>query len=280
MAAIRKIWIGAVAGVTVVLAGCGSVDPQPLGSSSVRPTTTITAPVSIATPSVAPAVTPAGRPGAGSPGAPAPSAGASTAPAKTAGPPELATGTVVLRTVTLSGIPVPGVPVYLSLQQPCDPAGNDIPVGETVETLRRDGVTDEQGRAAFVTEIGCYRFGMTAPAGTNPVPEGMHSVFLVNPGGTATGQLRFQDTPPEPAPACAESTIETELGVDAGPVATIADCDGQWGVIRWDTPGDNQRLITRTSGAWTTYIGFPHDICWSSAVTDGVPERLRTYFNC
>ncbi|MFI6569029.1 hypothetical protein [Nocardia fluminea] len=171
MAAIRKIWIGAVAGVTVVLAGCGSGDPQPPGSSSVRPATTITAPVSIATPSVAPAVTPAGRPGGGSPGGPAPSVGASTAPAKTA-------------------------------------------------------------------------------------------------------------RPPEPAPACAESAIETELGVDAGPVATIADCDGQWGVIRWDTPGDNQRLITRTSGTWTTYVGFPHDICWSIAVTDGVPERLRTYFNC
>ncbi|MFF2391206.1 hypothetical protein [Nocardia sp. NPDC058114] len=276
MAAIRKIWIGAVAGVTMVLAGCGGVDPQAPGSSSARPTTTRTAPISVATPNPAPAVTPADRPGAGSSN----SVGASTAPAKTARPPELATGTVVLRTVTLSGIPVPGVPVYLSLQQPCDPASNDIPVGETVETLRRDGVTDEQGRAAFATEIGCYRFGMTAPAGTNPVPEGMHSLFLVTPGGTATGQLRFQDTPPEPAPACAESTIETELGVDPGPVATIADCDGQWGVIRWETPGDNQRVITRTSGTWSTYVRFPHDICWSSAVADGVPDRLRTYFNC
>ncbi|MFC9662314.1 hypothetical protein ACFVJ5_18935 [Nocardia sp. NPDC127606] len=276
MAAIRTIWIGAVAGATVVLAGCAGGDPQAPGSSSARPTTTITAPISIATPSAAPAVTPAGRPGA----APSHSVGASTAPAKTARPPEVATGTVVLRTVTLSGIPVPGVPVYLSLQQPCDPSGHDIPVGETVETLRRDGVTDEQGRAAFVTEIGCYRFGMTAPAGTNPVPEGMHSLFLITPGGTATGQLRFQDAPPEPAPACAESTIETELGVDPGPVATIPDCDGQWGVIRWDTPGDNQRVITRTSGTWTTYVRFPHDICWSSAVADGVPDRLRPYFAC
>ncbi|MFD4457562.1 hypothetical protein [Nocardia sp. NPDC058480] len=278
MTAIRKTWIGVVAGMTIVLAGCGSGDPQ--GPAAPRPTTTITAPNSVTAPSAAPAVTQAGPPPAASPGGPPNSVGVPTAPAVTARPPEPATGTVVLRTVTLSGIPVPGVPVHLSLQQPCDPSSNDIPVGETVETVRRDGVTDEQGRAAFITEIGCYRFGMTAPAGTNPVPEGMHTLFLVTPGGTATGQLRFQDTPPEPAPACAESTIESELGVDPGPTATIPDCDGQWGVIRWDTPGDNQRVITRTSGTWTTYVIFPHDTCWAGAAADGVPDRLRTYFNC
>ncbi|WP_446223246.1 hypothetical protein ACTWPB_26680 [Nocardia sp. IBHARD005] len=276
MTAIGKTWLGVVAGMTVLLVGCGSGDPQRPGSSPARPTTTISAPISVATPSAAPA--PAGRPSATSLAGRPTSVGVSTTPATTAQSPEPATGTVVLRTVTLSGIPVPGVPVHLSLQQPCDPSSKDIPLGETMETLRRDGVTDEQGRASFITEIGCYRFGMTAPAGTNPVPEGMHTLFLVTAGGTATGQLRFQDTAPEPA--CAEATIETELGVDPGPVATIPDCDGQWGVIRWDTPGDNQRVITRASGTWTTYVRFPHDICWSSASADGVPERLRSYFSC
>lgn len=278
MTAIRKTWIGVVAGVTLLLGACAGSDPQAPGSSSARPSTTTGAPISVATPSAAPAVVPGGPPVATSAG-PNP-ARPSTTPAITAPPPEPSTGTVVLHTATLSGIPVPGVPVYLSLQQPCDPASNDIPVGETVETLRRDGVTDEQGRAAFITEIGCYRFGMTAPAGTNPVPEGMHTLFLVTPGGTATGQLRFQDTTPGPASACAESTIETELAVDPGPAATIPDCDGQWAVIRWDTPGDNQRVITRTSGTWTTYVRFPHETCWSTASADGVPDRLRSYFNC
>ncbi|MGY0500534.1 hypothetical protein ACWZHB_18765 [Nocardia sp. FBN12] len=280
MTAIGKTWIGVVAGATLLLAACGGGDPQTSAPSSVRPTIASSAPISVATPSAAPAVVPGGPPSGTSAGGQSNSALASTTPAATARPPELATGTVVLNTVTLSGIPVPGVPVHLSLQQPCDPASNDIPVGETVETLRRDGVTDEQGRAAFVTEIGCYRFGMSAPLGTNPVPEGMHTLFLLTPGGTATGQLRFQDTTPEPAPACAESTIETELGVDPGPAATIPDCDGQWAVIRWDTPGDNQRVITRTAGTWTTYVRFPHDTCWSSASADGVPDRLRAYFNC
>ncbi|WP_410869737.1 hypothetical protein [Nocardia sp. A7] len=274
MTAIGKTWIGVIAGATLLLAACGGGDPQVSGSSSVRPTNTSTAPISVATPSPAPGVVPGGPPTITSVG------GRPSSAPTTAQPPAAATGTVVLRTVTLSGIPVPGVPVHLSLQQPCDPSSNDIPVGETAETLRRDGVTDDQGRAAFVTEIGCYRFGMTAPAGTNPVPEGMHTLFLVTPGSTATGQLRFQDTPREPASACTESTIETELGVDPGPAATIADCDGQWGVIRWNTPGDNQRVITRTSGTWATYVIFPHNTCWSSASADGVPARLRGYFNC
>ncbi|MFI6221766.1 hypothetical protein ACIBEH_14520 [Nocardia salmonicida] len=280
MTAIGKTWIGVLAGVTVLLTACGGGDPQAPGSSSARSATTVTSSIPIATPSAAPAVIPGGPAPTTRAGAPSKSVGAPTAPAMTATPPAAATGTVVLRTVTLSGAPVPGVPVHLSLQQPCDPSNNDIPLGETVETVRRDGVTDEQGRAAFVTEIGCYYFGMTAPSGTNPVPEGMHTLFLVAPGGTATGELRFQDAAPEPAPACAESTIEAELGVDPGPVATIPDCDGRWGVIRWDTPGDNQRLITRTSGTWTTYVRFPHDTCWTTAAADGVPARLRTYFNC
>ncbi|WP_194824275.1 hypothetical protein [Nocardia sp. XZ_19_231] len=280
MTAIGKTWIGVVAGVTVLLTACGTGDPQVPGSNSARSTTTVTASIPIATPSAAPAVISGGPASTAGEGGPSKSVGAPTAPAMTATPPAAATGTVVLRTVTLSGVPVPGVPVHLSLQQPCDPSSNDIPLGETVETVRRDGVTDEQGQASFVTEIGCYHFGMTAPSGTNPVPEGMHALFLVTPGSTATGKLRFQDTPTEPAAACAESTIESELGVDPGPAATIADCDGQWGVIRWDTPGDNQRLITRTSGTWTTYVRFPHDTCWTTATADGVPARLRTYFNC
>ncbi|MEU4414651.1 hypothetical protein [Nocardia salmonicida] len=280
MTAIGKTWIGVLAGVTVLLSACGGGDPQAPGSSSARSTTTVTSSIPIATPSAAPAVIPGGPAPTTRAGAPSKSVGAPTAPAMTATPPAAATGTVVLRTVTLSGAPVPGVPVHLSLQQPCDPSNNDIPLGETAETVRRDGVTDEQGRAAFVTEIGCYYFGMTAPSGTNPVPEGMHTLFLVAPGGTATGELRFQDAAPEPASACAESTIEAELGVDPGPVATIPDCDGRWGVIRWDAPGDNQRLITRTSGTWTTYVRFPHDTCWTTAAADGVPARLRTYFNC
>ncbi|MFE9784088.1 hypothetical protein ACFYO7_01770 [Nocardia salmonicida] len=277
MTAIGKTWIGVLAGVTVLLTACGSGDPQVPGS---RSTTTVTASIPIATASAAPAVIPGGPAPAAREGGPSKSVGAPTAPAMTATPPAATTGTVVLRTVTLSGVPVPGVPVHLSLQQPCDPSNNDIPLAETVETVRRDGVTDEQGRAAFITEIGCYYFGMTAPSGTNPVPEGMHTLFLVTAGGTVTGELRFQDVPPEPAPACAESTIESELGVDPGPAATIPDCDGQWGVIRWDTPGDNQRLVTRTSGTWTTYVRFPHDTCWTTATADGVPARLRTYFNC
>ncbi|MFD4432899.1 hypothetical protein [Nocardia sp. NPDC058497] len=273
----KKTWIGVIAGVTTLfLAGCGADGPQTPGtSSSVRPTTaTSTSRPPVVTP-------PTGGPATAAPIDTTPGAtGVPTTPAQPGPPPAPARGTVVLRTATLSGVPVPGVPVYLSLQQPCDPASHDIPVGETTETQRLDGVTDSSGLAAFTTTTGCYRFGMTAPAGTNPVPEGMHSLFLVDAGATVTGALRFQDTPSEPAPACAEPTIETELGVDPGPDALITLCDGRWAVVSWNSQGDNQRIITRSSGTWTTYVGFPHDTCWTEATAAGVPDSMRRYFSC
>ncbi|GGK41994.1 hypothetical protein GCM10011591_11860 [Nocardia camponoti] len=189
-------------------------------------------------------------------------------------------GTIEVTTVTLGGSPVPGVSVRLSLQRPCDPATHDIPLGETSEVKRLDGVTNMQGKVSFTAETGCYYLGMTAPPGTSPVPEGMHTIFLVNPGDTATGKLRFNDVQPQVG-VCDEATIETELGVNPSPVATIDKCDGKWAVIRWDTPGDNQRLVTRVPGRWQTYTIFPHDICWSAAEREGVPPALRTYFsNC
>ncbi|MFD6392907.1 hypothetical protein [Nocardia sp. NPDC060259] len=275
----RKTWIGVVAGVTALfLAGCGAGDPQVSGTSSAARPTSTSRPSVVTPPSGAPATA---APATVAPIDTAPGTTAvPTTPAQPGPPPTPTTGTVVLRTATLSGVPVPGVPVYLSLQQPCDPASHDIPVGETTETQRLDGVTDTSGLAVFTTVTGCYRFGMTAPAGTDPVPEGMHSLFLVDQGATVTGQLRFQDAAPEPAPACAESTIETELGVDPAPAADIGECDGQWAVISWATPGDNQRIITRTSGTWTTYVLFPHTTCWDTATADGVPDSLRRYFNC
>ncbi|MFD5180465.1 hypothetical protein ACFWM1_31965 [Nocardia sp. NPDC058379] len=275
MIALRKTWIGVVAGVTLLLAGCGGDGPRTVdSSSSVRPSsvTSTSRPPVIVPPSEAPVTS--------APPVTRPPVGTSAAPtsARTTPPPTPATGTVVLRTATLSGVPVPGVPVRLSLQQPCDPAGHDIPVGETTETQRQEGVTDAAGLAVFTAATGCYHFGMTAPAGTNPVPEGMHSLFLVEAGATVTGNLRFQDT--APAPACAEATVETELGVDAGPVATISHCDGRWAVVSWDSPGDNQRIITRATGTWATYVQFPHDTCWAEASAAGVPDTLRHYFSC
>ncbi|MFC6012706.1 hypothetical protein [Nocardia lasii] len=273
MTATGKTWIGVIAGMTLLVTACGGGEPQ--APSTPRPSVTSTAPAPTAT------AAPADAPDDATPGAPAPTVVAPPEPgaSTTAPPPESATGTIVLRTVTVSGVPVPAVPVRLSLRRPCDPVGHDIPLGETTEALRRDGITDDQGSATFTVPTGCYHFGMTAPAGTNPVPEGMHSLFLVTPGSTITGKLRFNDA--APASACAESTIETELGVDMAPAATISDCDEQWAVVRWDSPGDNQRVITRTSGTWTTYVLFPHVTCWTTAFTDGVPQPLRHYFhNC
>ncbi|WP_249040431.1 hypothetical protein [Nocardia cyriacigeorgica] len=200
-------------------------------------------------------------------------------PAQPAPPPAQAAGTAVIRTQTLSGVGVPGVPVNVRLVQPCDPATRDIPVGTTTEVLRRDGITDASGVISFEVPVGCYYFGMDPPPGTTPVPEGMHSLFITRAGETVVGTLRFED--PGLSPPCAADTIERDLGVGpdlANASATVSDCDGQWAIIVWDTPGDSQRLVRHDGTTWTTYVAFPHEICWSQAVADGVPSRFERYF--
>ncbi|MEV0683561.1 hypothetical protein AB0I35_06800 [Nocardia sp. NPDC050378] len=264
MGAVRKAWIGVVAGAVVLLAGCASDEPRVVNSSRV-PSTLAQPPV--ATPPDA-AITV--RPIEATTGMSA----TRTTAARPSPPPTPATGTIVLRTETVSGVAVPDVPVHLSRQEPCDPAGHDIPVGETSETQRLDAVTDGDGRAVFTVPVGCYYFGMTAPAGTNPVPEGMHSAFLTTAGSTVEGLLRFQDT----AGSCHPDGISADLGMLDN--AAVIDCDGTWAVIRFATPGDNQRIIRRVDGTWTTYVLFPNETCWSTAESDGVPARLRPYFTC
>ncbi|WP_228792671.1 hypothetical protein [Nocardia cyriacigeorgica] len=201
------------------------------------------------------------------------------APSQPVPPPAQAYGTAVIRTQTLSGVGVPDVPVNVRLVQPCDPATRDIPVGETTEVLRRDGVTDASGVTSFEVPVGCYYFGMDPPPGTTPVPEGMHSLFITRAGETVDGTLRFEE--PGLPPPCAAETIERDLGVGpelANASATVSDCDGRWAIIVWDTPGDSQRLVRHDGTTWSTYVAFPHETCWSQAVADGVPGRFEKYF--
>ncbi|MFI6867007.1 hypothetical protein [Nocardia sp. NPDC050406] len=193
-----------------------------------------------------------------------------------------AKSTVVLRTVSVQGVAIPYVPVRLSRFVPCDPASHDLPEG-TTEQVRWDGTTDANGQTGFLVPVGCYRFGMTPPPGTNPVPEGLHTLFVESEGQIVHGQLRFQD--PAPDPVCAGQTIVHDLG--EGPpyttaTPTVSECDGFWAVISWDIPGDSQRIVRRGyDSGWTTYVRFPHDICWSQATAEGVPANLEKYFqNC
>ncbi|MFC4126651.1 hypothetical protein [Nocardia rhizosphaerae] len=264
MAAAHKVWIGIVAGVTLLLSGCAEGEP----ASPSRSGTTVST-----VPFAAPPTEQAGTAASVDLGV-APTY--VTTPAQPVPPPTPAVGTIAVRTETLSGAPVPNVPVWIGLHQPCDPAGHDIPLGETTETQRQEAVTDADGRAVFTAQVGCYYFGMTAPAGTHPVPEGMHTAFVTAGGQTVEGTLRFRDTP-APGP-CHPDGISADLGMLDN--ATVTWCDGTWAVISFDTPGDNQRIVHRVDGTWTAYVRFPHEVCWSTAEADGVPADLRRYFTC
>ncbi|WP_244467163.1 hypothetical protein [Nocardia vulneris] len=272
--------VGVLVAVLLVAAGCGG-DAEPsegkttTSSTTQRSTTVVPStdpspgqpPKLIPSPGQPPRVTP--PPGAQPPGNPPP------------GNPPPGMGTAIIKTRTLSQVPVPNVPVYVTLVQPCDPASRDIPLGETREVLNRQAVTDGSGSATFAVPLGCYRFGMgTPPPGTKPVPEGMHQLFLVRDADVVEGLLRFDDTG---QPQCSPAAIAHDLDDIGGLTeyqAKVHYCDGAWGVIAWDAPGDSQRIVRRGNGGWVTYLVFPHDRCWSKAAADGVPESLRHYFSC
>ncbi|MFI9510159.1 hypothetical protein [Nocardia sp. NPDC052566] len=254
----------AVLALAAVAAGCGGgvTDSGPQASRTTSPATQTT-------PGAAPGSSP------GSPPDKAPGAPSANAPQ--------ASGTAVIRTATLSGKPVPNVRVNLSLQQPCDPAGHDIPPGETNEARRWNGVTDGNGTATFSVPVGCYFFGLDKPAppGTKPVPEGYHTLYVTAPGQKVDGLLRFED--PAPTGNCAPGVIAadlTDIGALKNATATVRECDGQWAVIVWDVHGDSQRIVRRKADRWSTYVVFPHDTCWARAAADGVPIRLKPYFTC
>ncbi|UGT42264.1 hypothetical protein LTV02_02215 [Nocardia yamanashiensis] len=185
---------------------------------------------------------------------------------------------MTIKTASLQGVAIPYVPVHLRLYQPCDPAGHDRAEG-TPEVQRFDGVTGLDGQAVFTVPVGCYGFDMDAVPGTNPVPEGMHTLFVEKDGQQVAGNLRFQD--PAPEPVCAQQTIGHDLKVESrlsSATAKVTGCDGNWSVIAWDVQGDSQRIVKHTASGWTTYVGFPHDVCWAKARKDGVPDRLKEYF--
>ncbi|MEU2251970.1 hypothetical protein [Nocardia xishanensis] len=261
--------VGVVCAVFALVAGCGR-DAENADRPAASATVSVGATTAGRTPGIAHA--PA------APNSPQPRP-APPLPAPTPRPPASPVhGTAVIETVTLGGVAVPDVPVSVHQMRPCDTAQRDIPLG-AIEIARWDAVTGDDGLAAFVVPVGCFRFRMDPPPGTDPVPEGMHTLFVTESGQVVTGTLRFDD--PAPA-ACAAETVVDELD-DAGDLtadaATVGECDGAWAVIAWDIPGDSQRIVHRGPGGWRTYVAFPHATCWSTAAADGVPTRLERYFH-
>ncbi len=249
--------------VALTLAACGNGEPtSPAGPNE-------------------PTATPPGLTG------PAPSAtpgSTNPAPASTDGPaPSRAPahyGTVMILTRTLSGTPVPQVPIELRRIEPCDLARREAPMPSQVVSVGKH-VTGADGRAMVDVPIGCYRFTMTAPPGTSPVPEGMHTLYLAKQFEEVYGELRFTD--PAPAGGCAADQVVPDLKLDqrlAPAKAKVSQCNGYWAVVAGDVPGDSQRIARYADGKWTTYVAFPHNRCWPQALSDGVPAGYRPYFSC
>ncbi|WP_159080290.1 hypothetical protein [Nocardia suismassiliense] len=194
-------------------------------------------------------------------------------------PPQQGVGTIIITTVTKSGSRVPRVPVYIRQMGPCNPSIPGIPQ-HAKEISVRESTTDYAGEAVFTAAVGCYVVGMTPPPGTYPAVDEWPSLSIAREGQVANAELRFHDAEPDP---CSAKKIAGDLaeqgGIPAG-TPSVRDCDGNWAVISWDSPGDTQRIVWSAADHWSTYLVFPHDRCWARAEVDGAPARLKPYFSC
>lgn len=193
----------------------------------------------------------------------------------------LVDGTIVVESKTLNGVAVPNTAVTIQRAAECNAAQRDIPPGTTY-TDTFSGATGNDGRVVFDSiPIGCYSVSAKPHANANPVPEGQHSAFLTVDARNQTVTFRFYDD--AATDPCSTAGIVADLGVDPAlqkATATVTDCAGGWAIIRWDAPGDTQRMIHHVAGKWTTYMVFPSQKCWKEAQSEGVPDDLKKYFNC
>ncbi|NUS43603.1 MAG: hypothetical protein HOQ24_07950 [Mycobacteriaceae bacterium] len=190
-------------------------------------------------------------------------------------------GRIVVEARTRSGKPVAGTAVTARRAAQCDSARRDIPPG----TAYLDTFTGTVGAGGSIVfggvPLGCYSASMTPPTGSNPVPEGMHSAFLTTGSPNVTITFRFNDSPASTPGACTAAAIAADLDLpqaQKSAAAKVAYCKGDWAVISWNVPGDSQRLVQHRGAAWTTYVSFPHNQCWSEAKRNGVPADLVKYF--
>ncbi|MRH89701.1 hypothetical protein GFY24_20005 [Nocardia sp. SYP-A9097] len=108
--------------------------------------------------------------------------------------PDQVPSTVVLHARTVSGLAVPNVLVYLSLIEPCDPVRQNVPGGESTQSLGLDATTDANGAARYLAVTGCYRFGVkTPPSGKRTESPEPGTLFVTVPGQTVEGSLIFAD---------------------------------------------------------------------------------------
>ncbi|MFG1795328.1 hypothetical protein [Nocardia sp. NPDC049149] len=131
--------------------------------------------------------------------------------------------------------------------------------------------------SVVVTASGCGGGGDP----TTPSPS-----LVATPAGLPSSVAPAGDPPSSPPPGnpqpeCAPQTIVRDLD-DIGDLgnenATVSDCDGTWAIIAWDVPGDTMRLVRRAADRWSTYVVFPHNVCWIKATADGAPPRFQDYF--
>ncbi|MEV6275994.1 hypothetical protein [Nocardia sp. NPDC051832] len=135
--------------------------------------------------------------------------------------------------------------------------------GDTQRIVRRSG--DRWSTYVIFPHSTCW-----SDAAADGVPDRLRGYFpaCASRACTAASIVGDLDRQGELSPGQADSSL-----------LQIQDCAGSWALVNWKTPGDTARIVQYTGHSWTTYVRFPHDLCWSQAAKTGVPQRLQAHFS-
>jgi hypothetical protein len=192
-----------------------------------------------------------------------------------------ATGALSVTATDAAHKPVADVEVELERALDCDLTNRVIFPG-TSYTNHFTETTDEVGRAEFTgIPLGCYQVSAKDPAGVELKPGAQHEAFLTEEEPHQQLGLTFGKTSEGGKADCLAEEISEDLDIpeeQREAEATIVECEPNWSVIRWDVPGDSQRVVRYFGDKWVTYVAFPHNRCWKQAKYDGAPPTFEQYF--
>lgn len=191
------------------------------------------------------------------------------------------TGALSVMATDADGKPVADVEIELERALDCDLTRRVISPG-TSYTNHFTETTDDAGKAEFIdVPLGCYNVSAKDPDGVELESGSARAAFLTEQEPTQRLDLAFGKRAKDGAAECDAKEISEDLDVpeeQRAAEATIVECEPNWSIIRWDVPGDSQRVVRYFGDKWVTYVAFPNDRCWKQARHDGAPRSFEQYF--
>ena len=208
-------------------------------------------------------------------------------PVQTALPQASTTGaTAVVGVVKISANDTKGkgtskIDIELAQALECDLAHKHIAPGSPI-TDHFTKSTGSDGKVNFSgLPEGCYR--ITAVGSSNQIlaPGSRHSLYVSGDRLDQSITFTFGTKTAPPKPQCEPEEISADLNLDSNGAqaqAKVVDCQPNWAVVGWDSPGDAQRIVRLFNDHWISYVTLPTDRCWKQASRDAAPRQYQKYF--